>query len=70
MLAKWRYRRMRPDDEGKRAVRAEDGTVVIACNSHTPHPPTSIRTLARHTFVRVTELIEANHMSHQQPNQE
>ena len=34
MLAKWRYRRMRPDDEGKRAVRAEDGTVVIACNSH------------------------------------
>lgn len=32
MLAKWTYRRMRPDDEEKRAVREEDGTVVIACN--------------------------------------
>ena len=51
MLAKWRYRRMRPDDEGKRAVRAEDGMVVIACNFHPPHPPTSIRTLARHTHL-------------------
>ena len=39
MLAKWRYRRMRPDDEGKRAVRAEDGMVIIACNFHPPPPP-------------------------------
>jgi hypothetical protein len=32
VLAKWRHRRMRPNDEEKRAAREEDGTVVIACN--------------------------------------
>lgn len=50
MLAKWRHRRMSPDDEGKRAVRAEDGTVVIACNFHPPLL-TSIRTLSRRTHL-------------------
>lgn len=28
-----------PDDEEKRAVRGEDGTVVIACNFYSPPPP-------------------------------
>lgn len=61
---------MRPDDEEKRAVREEGGTVVIACN-FTPLPSDFNQdTFETHTFVRVTELIEENHMSHQQPNQE
>lgn len=61
---------MRPDDEEKRAVREEDGTVVIACNFTPPPPDFNQDTCETHTFVRVTELIEENHMSHQQPNQE
>lgn len=50
MLAKWRYRRMRPDDEN-RAGREGDGTIVIACNSHPLLLLTLIRTLARHTHL-------------------
>lgn len=51
MLAKWRYRRMRPDDEKKRAVREKDGTVVIACNFAPLLLLTLIRTLVRHTHL-------------------
>lgn len=51
MLAKWRHRRMRPEDEEKRAGREEDGTVVIACNSHPLLLLTLIRTLARRTYL-------------------
>lgn len=51
MLAKWRYRRMHPNDEEERAGTEEDGTVVIACNSLPLLLLTLIRTLARHTHL-------------------